>query len=90
MTNGPCLAMEIRQENVVDEFKKLAGSFDPEIARSKGQTDTFRAKYGVDKYLNAVHCTDLVDEGILESEFFFVLLQEKKFKQDQYHMSFNH
>lgn len=34
MTTGPCIALEIRQENVVKTFRDLAGPMDPEIAKN--------------------------------------------------------
>lgn len=33
MASGPCIAMEIRQENVVEAFRKFIGPSDPEIAK---------------------------------------------------------
>ena len=34
MSTGPCIALEIRQENVVKAFRDLAGPMDPEIAKN--------------------------------------------------------
>ena len=34
MVTGPCIALEIRQENVVQAFRDLAGPMDPEIAKN--------------------------------------------------------
>lgn len=34
MISGPCIALEIRQENVVRSFRDLAGPMDPEIAKN--------------------------------------------------------
>jgi nucleoside-diphosphate kinase len=33
MISGPCLVLEIRQENVISQFKNIAGSYDPNIGR---------------------------------------------------------
>ena len=33
-------------------------------------------KFGQTKEENAVHCTDLEEDGILESEYFFGVLQQ--------------
>jgi nucleoside-diphosphate kinase len=33
LSNGPCIALEIRQENVVEQFRKMVGPCDPEIAK---------------------------------------------------------
>lgn len=38
---------------------------------------SLRAVYGKDKAKSAVHCTDLVEDGILEVEYFFNILQKK-------------
>jgi nucleoside-diphosphate kinase len=38
--------------------------------------DTLRAKYGIDTVHNGIHCTDLVDDGPLESDFLFVAMSE--------------
>jgi hypothetical protein len=35
----------------------------------------FRAKFGLDRVRNAVHCTDLPEDGTLECEYFFKILQ---------------
>ena len=38
--------------------------------------DTLRAKYGgMNQEENAVHCSDLDEDGILEIEYFFTLMQ---------------
>lgn len=34
MTTGPCIALEVRQENVVKAFRDLCGPMDPEIAKN--------------------------------------------------------
>lgn len=35
-----------------------------------------RAKFGLDRVRNAVHCTDLPEDGVVESEYFFNILQD--------------
>lgn len=70
------------------ELKSVVGCFDPNLGRQRGEQNTLRARYGVDVARNAMHCTDVPEESVLESEFFFVLLQERKFQQDQYHLGF--
>ena len=71
--SGICWIVEICAENAVEEFRKLSGPYDPEIARLV-RPQTLRAKYGQNKVLNGIHCTDLAEDGTLESEFFFDLL----------------
>ena len=76
MTTGPCIVMEVRQENAVKSFRELAGPADPEIAKSL-RPDTLRARFGLDKVRNAIHCTDLPEDGNLDSEYFFSILQKE-------------
>jgi len=72
-TSGPCIALEIRQENVVQSFRELCGPLDPEVARHL-RPSTIRARFGTNRVQNAVHCTDLPEDGALECEYFFKIL----------------
>jgi nucleoside-diphosphate kinase len=74
VTSGPIIAMEVRQENVVESLRTLVGPHDPEIAKIL-RPNTLRAMFGEDRVKNAVHCTDLSDDGVLEVQYFFELLQ---------------
>lgn len=76
LASGPCLVLEVRQENVVSTFRTLCGPYDPETAR-RTNPESIRAKFGGDRARNAVHCTDLQEDGVLEVEFFFQLLGSK-------------
>lgn len=75
--DGPCVALEIAgREDDVDvhgEFRRFAGPTDSEVARQI-RPKTLRAKFGNDKYENAVHCTDLPEDTVLELEYFFKIL----------------
>jgi len=73
MHSGPCVVMELRKENAVDSLRALCGPHDPEIARHL-RPETLRAKFGIDRVKNAVHCTDLSDDGVLECQYFFQIL----------------
>ena len=75
MTNGPCIALEVRQDNVVTSLRELCGPHDPEMAKTV-RPKSLRAVYGKDKGRNAVHCTDLIEDGALEVEYFFNILQK--------------
>jgi len=89
MSVGPCIALELRHENAVEKFREFCGPHDPEIAKNLRQ-NTIRARFGVDRVQNAVHCTDLPEDGRLEVnllchanlqiEFFFNILMEPKWK----------
>lgn len=80
LCNGPCLALEIRaranDEDVVSVFRDYVGPVDPAVARTL-RPDSIRAKYGVSRIRNAIHSTDLPEDGELESEYFFRILQQK-------------
>ncbi|XP_008544696.1 nucleoside diphosphate kinase 7 [Microplitis demolitor] len=77
LQSGPCVAMEITHKdesiNVPLEFRKLCGPMDPEIGKQL-RPNTLRAKYGNTKIQNAVHCSDLPEDGLLEVEYFFRIL----------------
>ncbi len=76
ITSGPIIVMEIRQENVVNSLRTLVGPHDPDIAKIL-RPNTLRSMFGKDRVKNAVHCTDLPEDGVLEVQFFFELLQDK-------------
>ena len=74
LCNGPAIAMEIKKnENIATEFRNFVGPSDPEIARHL-RSNTLRALFGIDKIKNAVHCTDLPDDALLEVKYFFSIL----------------
>ena len=83
LTSGPFVAIEVAQsgsgsngsENgVVEALREACGPADPEIARVL-RPNSIRAKFGFDKVRNAVHCTDLPEDGELETHYFFKILQ---------------
>ena len=83
LTSGPFVAIEVAQsgsgsngsENgVVEALREVCGPADPEIARVL-RPNSIRAKFGFDKVRNAVHCTDLPEDGELETHYFFKILQ---------------
>jgi len=74
LASGVCIAMEVRgPEDVVGKLRELCGPYDVEIARHL-RPGTLRAKLGRDNVHNAVHCTDLPEDGVLESQYFFSIL----------------
>ncbi|XP_067669784.1 nucleoside diphosphate kinase homolog 7-like [Haliotis asinina] len=73
LTSGPCIALEVRAQDASNTFREMAGPADPEIARHL-RPRTLRALFGSDKVRNAVHCTDLPEDGLLEVEYFFRIL----------------
>lgn len=79
LSSGPCLVLQIVGNsddpvNIVQTFRQFCGPMDPKTAKSL-RPNTLRAKYGEDITKNAVHCTDLVEDGPLEVEYFFKVLQ---------------
>ncbi|KAL2919199.1 hypothetical protein HK105_201474 [Polyrhizophydium stewartii] len=59
--------------NVPIAFREFTGPSDPELAKQV-RPKSLRAKFGVDKVRNSLHCTDLPEDGPLESQFFFRIL----------------
>lgn len=74
LLSGPFIGLEIRAEDAVSSFREFTGPSDPEIARTL-RPHTLRARFGHDKIRNAIHCTDLPEDGGLEVEYFFRVLQ---------------
>ncbi|XP_077464290.1 nucleoside diphosphate kinase homolog 7 isoform X1 [Stigmatopora argus] len=62
---GPCLVLELHGADVAKNFRDFCGPADPEIARHL-RPSTLRAIFGTDKVKNAVHCTDLSEDALLE------------------------
>jgi nucleoside-diphosphate kinase len=73
MSNGPTLMLEVRQEDAVQAFRSFTGPYDPEIAKHLAPK-SIRAQFGGDRVKNAVHCTDLPEDGNLECQYFFDVL----------------
>ena len=80
---GPCIAMELQAENVVEKLRNVCGPYDPEISRTI-RKDTIRAKHGLNIAQNAIHCTDLEEDGELEVSFinFSVIISLIFYKND--------
>ena len=74
LSSGPSWIIEIRGENPVSSFRDLCGPHDPDIAKVL-RPNSLRAKYGSSRVLNSLHCTDLPEDGELESDFFFNIMR---------------
>lgn len=75
---GPCIALEVLNgsNDAVMQFKKeIAGARDPVIAKELDK-QTLRALFGHDKVQNAIHCTDLPRDAVLELSYVFQILCE--------------
>ena len=76
--SSPCLALEVRSESAVADFRELCGPQDVELAQ-RIRPNTLRAKHGDvgpsgGEVSNAVHCTDLVEDGDIECSYVFQVL----------------
>ena len=45
LCEGPCIALEVRQDNCVKKFRELCGPHDPEIAKMVSK-NSIRALFG--------------------------------------------
>lgn len=59
----------------VEAFRQLVGPRDPDLARVL-RPHTLRARFGISRVRNSIHCTDLVEDGSLEASYFFSVLQQ--------------
>ena len=77
---GTVVVLEVTQTEassvVVANFRKLVGPWDSSIAKELFP-GSIRAKYGEDHILNAVHCTDLATDNMLELEYFLSVLRSR-------------
>lgn len=71
MSSGPVVAIEVEAD--VMEFRKFIGPWDIEMAQTLFP-ETLRAKFGVSRVDNALHCTDLYQHANFELRYFFELL----------------
>ena len=78
MSSGACIALQIVQsedlQSVVPTFRELCGPQDPAMAKTL-RPKTLRARFGETLVKNGIHCTDLTEDGPLEVEYFFRVLQ---------------
>ncbi|KAJ8600587.1 hypothetical protein CTAYLR_008176 [Chrysophaeum taylorii] len=70
-TQGPCLALMLQADPA--PFRDFCGPLDVELAKALRPT-SLRATFGDTLVENAVHCTDMSEDGQLECHFFFNLL----------------
>ncbi|XP_063811723.1 nucleoside diphosphate kinase 7 isoform X2 [Pseudophryne corroboree] len=73
LCSGPCIALEVRGTDAPKSFREVCGPADPDIARHL-RPRTLRAQFGKTKVKNAVHCTDLPEDAVLEVQYFFKIL----------------
>ena len=67
MTSGPIVALALERDNAVGHLREVIGATDPREA----DEGTIRALFGTDIGTNTVHGSDSVENGIIETLFFF-------------------
>jgi len=79
LKSGKCLALEVskQEENVVNNFRNFVGPRDPIVA-SKINNTSIRSAYGIDLVQNAVHTTDIPEDGVRDVEFAFHKMKPTK------------
>ena len=63
-------------QDIVSKFREFAGPSDPELGKQI-RPHSLRARFGVDKIKNALHVTDLPEDGVLEVNFIFFIFNFK-------------
>lgn len=66
MTSGDIVAIVLRKDNAVLDFRELIGATDP----LKATYGTIRKKYGIDKGRNSIHGSDSDVNAEREASFF--------------------
>jgi nucleoside-diphosphate kinase len=67
MSSGPSVVIALEKENAVADYRKLIGATDP----AEAAEGTIRKRFASSKGENAVHGSDSVENGKLETAFFF-------------------
>ena len=67
MSRGPIVVAILQKENAVEDFRKLIGSTNPELAE-KG---TIRKEYALNIQENSVHGSDSEENAKIEINYFF-------------------
>ena len=67
ITSGPVIVARLERDNAVEKWREVIGATDPK----KAAPGTIRALYGTSIEQNAVHGSDSVENGRIETDFFF-------------------
>jgi len=70
---GTSIALEVRAQEAVQTFRETAGPWDVDMAKEL-RPDTIRGKYGYDNIRSAIHCSDLPQDGVIDCEYCFKLI----------------
>ncbi len=71
MTSGPVFVLVLQAENAIQRYRDLMGATDSE----KADEGTLRNLYGTNIQNNACHGSDSVENGIIETDYFFSKLE---------------
>jgi len=67
MTSGPVFVMHLERENAVSKLREVIGNTDPALA----DEGTIRKMYAESKQNNVIHASDSIENGKIETSFFF-------------------
>lgn len=67
MSSGPIIVLLLQKENAVDDFRKLIGNTNPQMA----EEGTIRKMFAESLQKNAVHGADSDENAQKEADFFF-------------------
>lgn len=73
MTSGPIVAIALKKQNAIEDFRTLIGDTDPKLANP----GTIRSMYGSSIASNAIHGSDSDENALTEVTFFFPELIDK-------------
>ena len=68
MSSGNCVVLSLQRDNAVAKWREVIGATNPKEATE----GTIRDLYGKNTGNNAVHGSDSPENGIIESNYFFV------------------
>ena len=71
MSSGKIVAMVIRKDNAIEDYRKLIGATDP----AKAEEGTIRKLFARSIQSNAVHGSDSDENALIEAGFFFSELE---------------
>lgn len=76
MASSPVLALAVTirgcddEFEIVERFREFCGPTNPALAKVL-RPNSLRARFGESALLNAIHCTDLPEDGEMECRYFF-------------------
>ncbi len=71
MTSGPVFVLVLQAEDAIQRYRDLMGPTDS----TRAGPDTLRGQFGTDIQNNAVHGSDSVENGLIETDYFFSKLE---------------